>query len=145
MLAGKKNKAYKSYLKFIDALELSDRVVLTGFIPDGQLKWAMQNARAYIYPSLSEGFGLPPLEAMLNGTPVVASNATCIPEVCGEAAAYFDPLDVEDMATAINKVITNEKRRAELIAKGHQQVKKYSWRRMAEETLAVYKEVLKEN
>jgi glycosyltransferase involved in cell wall biosynthesis len=92
---------------------------------------------------LSEGFGLPPLEAMLNGAPVVASNATCIPEVCGDAAHYFDPLDVESIADAINEVLTDKDLRAGLIKRGHERVKKYSWRRMAEQTLKVYEQIIK--
>ena len=89
-----------------------------------------------------EGFGLPPLEAMAYGTPVVSSNASCMPEILGDAAEYFNPLDTDDMAAAIERVITNPKRRRVLIKKGTAQVAKYSWRRMAEETHAVYMQVL---
>lgn len=142
MIAGKKDSSHDSYLKLADKLGVVDRVILTGWITDGQLKWAMQNTRAYVYPSLSEGFGLPPLEAMLNGAPVAASNATCIPEVCGDAARYFDPLNVQAMANAIDEVLTDKNLRAELIKRGAEQVKKYSWQRMAEQTLAVYEIVL---
>lgn len=142
MIAGKKDSSYNSYLDLAKQLGVADRVVLTDWITDGQLKWAMQHTKAYVYPSLSEGFGLPPLEAMLNDAPVVASNATCIPEVCGEAAHYFDPLDVQSMANAINEVLTDKKLRSALIQKGHEQVKKYSWHRMAEQTLAAYNQVL---
>jgi glycosyltransferase involved in cell wall biosynthesis len=143
MIAGKKNKSHDTYLALAKKLKISDRVILTDWITDGQLKWAMQNARAYVYPSLSEGFGLPPLEAMLNGAPVVASNATCIPEVCGDAARYFDPLEVQSMADAIDEVLTDKKLRAELVKRGQAQVKKYSWQRMAKQTLAVYEQVLR--
>jgi glycosyltransferase involved in cell wall biosynthesis len=144
MIAGKKDRSHRSYTRLAKELGVRDHVILTDFIPDGQLKWAMQNTLAYVYPSLSEGFGLPPLEAMLNGAPVAASNATCIPEVCGEAAHYFDPEDVEDMAKKINDVLTKPELRKQLIAKGKNQVKKYSWRRMAEQTLEVYKQALDE-
>jgi glycosyltransferase involved in cell wall biosynthesis len=92
---------------------------------------------------LSEGFGLPGLEAMLHGAPVVSSDATCLPEVHGNAAHYFNPLSVSDMATKISEVLDNPVLRKELVAKGYQQVKKFSWKKMAEETLAVYNKVLR--
>lgn len=117
-------------------------IIYTGFLPDNQMRWCLAHAEAYVFPSLMEGFGLPALEAMASGAPVVASNTTCIPEVCGEAAEYFDPTNVDDMVAAINRVITNPERRQELITLGAAQVARYSWRRMAEQTLGVYKNAL---
>lgn len=117
-------------------------IYFTGFLPDEQRDWLLTKTAAYVFPSLMEGFGLPPLEAMAYGTPVVSSNASCMPEILGDAAEYFDPLDTDDMAAAIERVITNPKRRRALIKKGTAQVAKYSWRRMAEETHAVYMKVL---
>lgn len=142
MIAGKKDTSYDSYVELASSLEIGKRVVLTDWITDGQLKWAMTNTQAYIYPSLSEGFGLPPLESMLYGAPVVTSNATCIPEVLGNAAKYFDPLSVDDIASKIDDVLSNDKLRDELIKKGHEQVKKYSWDKMATQTLEIYNEFL---
>lgn len=114
----------------------------TGFIPDEQRDWLLTHAQAYVFPSLMEGFGLPPLEAMAYGTPVVSSNTSCMPEILGDAARYFDPYNIDDMATQIDAVLSDEALRAELTAKGYEQVKKYSWRRMAEETHAIYVRVL---
>lgn len=114
----------------------------TGFIDDPERDWLFTKTRAYVFPSLMEGFGLPPLEAMAYGTPVISSNASCMPEVLGDAAEYFDPLSIDDMAATISKVIDDENLRQDLIARGHAQVAKYSWRRMAEETHAVYLDVL---
>lgn len=113
-------------------------ILFTGFVDDNQLAWLFQHCEAYVFPSLMEGFGLPGLEAMAYGAPVVSSNATCLPEVYGMAAEYFDPLDVGDMTDAISLVLDNPTRRQELIASGTKQVKKYSWRRMAEQTHEVY-------
>jgi glycosyltransferase involved in cell wall biosynthesis len=144
MLTGKRDDSYGPFAEMIKSLGIDDHVVQTDFIPDGQLKWAMQHTQAYIWPSLSEGFGLPPLEAMLNGAPVVSSNASCMPEVLGDAAHYFDPTVPEEMAQAIDEVITNESLQQSLISKGSQQVKKYSWERMAQQTLEVYKKALDE-
>lgn len=117
----------------------------TGFIPDNQRDWLFTKATAYVFPSLMEGFGLPPLEAMSYGTPVISSNASCLPEVLGEAAEYFDPRNVDSMAQVIEHVITNDSLRHEMITRGYQQVGKYSWRRMAEETHAIYLNVLKKH
>lgn len=114
----------------------------TGFVEDPVRDWLFTQTKAYVFPSLMEGFGLPPLEAMASGTPVVSSNASCMPEILGGAAEYFDPLDVDDMAQAIERVITSEPLRKKMIKKGHAQVAKYSWRRMAEETHAVYMKAL---
>jgi glycosyltransferase involved in cell wall biosynthesis len=141
MLTGKRDKAYEALEAYIQSLGIQDRVVHTDFIPDGELKWAMQHTKAYVWPSLSEGFGLPPLEAMLNGAPVVSSNASCMPEVLGDAAHYFDPTSPEDMARAIEEVITDPILREDLVEKGKAQAAKYSWRRMAEQTLEVYEKV----
>lgn len=118
-------------------------VVFTGFVPDEQLAWLYAHTRAYIFPSLMEGFGLPGLEAMMSGAPVVSSNTTCLPEVHGDAAEYFDPLSVEDMAAAIERVIRDETLRARLITAGRKQAGNYSWRRMAEQTHRVYLDALK--
>lgn len=117
-------------------------VIYTDFVPDDQLAWLYQNCQAYVFPSLMEGFGLPGLEAMLCGAPVISSNATCLPEVYGKAAEYFDPLDIADMIEAIERVLSHKNLRQNLIKAGEKQVKLYSWQRMAEQTLAVYKKYL---
>lgn len=116
--------------------------VWTDFVEDAQLEWLYENTQAYVFPSLMEGFGLPGLEAMLGGAPVVSSNATCLPEVYGDAAEYFDPLNVDEMAAAIDRVISDETRRKELIELGYKQAAKYSWEETAKQTLAVYKKAL---
>jgi glycosyltransferase involved in cell wall biosynthesis len=144
VLAGKKDILYRK-MSFKLKAHGTRNVIFTGFVSEGQLRWLYEHTTAYIFPSLSEGFGLPGLEAMVHGAPVVSSNATCLPEVYGDAAEYFDPLSVGDMAQAINKVLKNEKRRKQLIGLGRKQAAKYSWRRMAEQTLAVYQDALGES
>lgn len=116
--------------------------IQTGYVEEGELRWLYENCSAYVFPSLSEGFGLPSLEAMMHGAPVASSNATCLPEINGPGAHYFDPEDIEDMTAKINDVLTDEKLRKKLIANGKSQVKKYSWKRMARQTLDVYKDNL---
>lgn len=137
VLAGKKDSNYERIEASVKAKGVQN-VIFTDFISDGQLRWLFENCAAYVFPSLSEGFGLPALEAMQLGAPVVSSNATCLPEVYGDAAHYFDPLDTQSIADAINEVLTDKKLRQELIKKGYLQAKKYSWKRMAEQTLDVY-------
>lgn len=141
VLAGKKDANYRRIETSVQQRDLR-HIIFTDFVSEGQLRWLYEHCAAYIFPSLSEGFGLPGLEAMAHGAPVVSSNATCLPEVYGEAAHYFDPIDVSAMADAINEVLTDQNLRAELIRRGYQQVKRYSWRRMAEQTLAVYQKLL---
>ncbi|MCA9337069.1 glycosyltransferase, partial [Candidatus Saccharibacteria bacterium] len=92
-----------------------------------------------------EGFGLPGLEAMLYGAPVVSSNTTCLPEILGDAAEYFDPYNVNDMANSIDRVLSDETLRKEMTKRGYDQVKKYSWRRMAEQTHAIYMKALRQS
>lgn len=98
-------------------------------------------AIAFVYPSLYEGFGLPPLEAMAHGCPVVSSNTSSMPEVVGPAAEFFDPHSVEDLMRAIEKVVYSKERQGELIRLGHARLARFSWSKCAEETLAVYREL----
>lgn len=120
----------------------SAQFIHLGFVSDAQLIWLYSHAQAVVFPSLSEGFGLPGLEAMAYGTPLVSSNATCLPEVYGNAAHFFDPNDVADMVRAIGEVLTDEQLRADLVARGQVQVAKYSWEETARQTLDVYEEAL---
>jgi glycosyltransferase, family 1 len=114
----------------------------TGFIEDDQRDWLFKKAEAYVFPSLMEGFGLPPLEAMAYGTPVISSRASCLPEILGNAAEYFDPTDVTDMKQTIDRVLRSPELRQDMVKRGYAQVARYSWRRMAEETHAIYLKVL---
>jgi glycosyltransferase involved in cell wall biosynthesis len=143
VLAGKLDANYRRIQQKAKN-EQNTNIIFTDFITDGQLRWLYENTAAYVFPSLSEGFGLPGLEAMQYGAPVVSSNATCLPEIYGQAASYFDPLNIQDMATKINAVITNKALAEQLSANGTKQLKNYSWQRMAEQTLAVYQKALQE-
>lgn len=143
VLVGKTDANYREHAARVKR-EAITNIIFTDYIGEGQLRWLYEHCLAYVFPSLSEGFGLPPLEAMTHGAPVVASNTTCIPEILGSAAHYFDPLDVQDMASKISEVLGDKQLRQKLISLGKKQVKKYSWRRMAEQTLEVYKQALGE-
>jgi glycosyltransferase involved in cell wall biosynthesis len=113
-----------------------------GLVDFSDLQKLYSAATAYVFPSLYEGFGLPPLEAMAAGTPVVASNSAVIPEVCGDATEYFNPANVKEMAEKISFVLTNDARRKELIEKGFQRIKEFSWDKSAEETLKILLEAV---
>lgn len=141
VLAGKTDPVFERHAKRVKRKGVTN-VHFTGYISDGQLRWLLENCRAYVFPSLSEGFGLPGLEAMAHGAPVVSSNASCLPEVYQGAAYYFDPKNTEEMAKKINDVLTKPKLRDELIEAGRIHASSFSWKRMARQTLAVYKQSL---
>lgn len=143
VLVGKQDSLFRRHEQAVEAAHIPD-VHFTGWLPDSQVRWLYEHTAAYVFPSLSEGFGLPGLEAMANGSPVVSSNATCLPEIYRTAAHYFDPRSVDDMAAAIQQVITDKQLRSKLITAGRKQAAKYSWQRMAEQTLDIYKYVLGE-
>ncbi|MCE7058237.1 glycosyltransferase family 4 protein [Algoriphagus sp. AGSA1] len=105
---------------------------------DADLGKLYQGAAALVYPSFYEGFGLPPLEAMAQGCPVVVSNRSAIPEVVGEAGSYFDPTSAEDMSSAIEKVVFSPEMANQFIAKGYQRLKHFSWEKCAQKTLDIY-------
>ena len=143
VLGGKKDVLYERIEQLLKRQGVVN-VMFTGFVSEGQLRWLYENCAAYVFPSLSEGFGLPGLEAMIHGAPVVSSNATCLPEIYGEAARYFDPNEPERIAAAIDDVLTDAALRNRLIVAGKERARLFSWRRMAEQTLEVYEKALKE-
>lgn len=120
-------------------------IICTGFIDEAELPIAYAGALAYIIPSLSEGFGLPPLEAMSCGTPVLSSNVSAMPEILGDAPLYFDPYNIDDIAKAIKTLVEDKDLQAELSKKGLEQAKRYDWKSTAKKTLSVYRDVLKLN
>lgn len=141
IFVGRMNEDTKTNKKFYEKQNYKN-IHFTGFVPDEQRDWLFTKAEAYVFPSLMEGFGLPPLEAMSYGVPVVSSNASCMPEILGDAAEYFNPRDIDDMAEKIYSVISSPELQRDLVKKGYRQVKKYSWEKMARETLAIYDSVL---
>lgn len=143
VIVGRQDRGTIDLAKLINELGLDGKVILTGFIPDDELPGLYSGASVFAFPSLAEGFGLPPLEAMSRGVPVISSNVSCMPEVLGDAALYFDPYDANDIAKTIEKIMADSDLRKQLIAKGYKQVKKYSWKKMAKETLLVYNKIVK--
>ncbi len=144
VLAGQKGWLYEEILAEIRKLGLTDRVVLTGYVPDADLPGLLSGALAFVYPSLHEGFGLPVLEAMACDTPVVCSNVSSLPEVAGDAALMVDPFDVESLAQALHQIVLDQGLRHTLVERGRQQVQLFSWHRCARETLQVLEDVGRE-
>lgn len=138
VLSGKQEQYFDKLAKKVAKSPVADRVIIPGWTTAGELKWLYQNAAAYVLPSFSEGFGLPGLEAMAHGCPLASSNATCLPEIYGDAALFFNPNDVEDMAMKIERLLNDQGFAKELVAREAAQLKKYSWERMAEQTIEIY-------
>jgi len=139
LLAGGINKESQAILQIIRDRNLTDRVIATGFLTDEELAWCYENAVMLLFCSIYEGFGLPPLEAMQHNLPVIASNVTSIPEVVGDAALMVDPYDSNEIADSIMELLTSDEKRNDLIRKGQERIKLFSWEKTAEETLKILK------
>ncbi len=135
-------KVRAGHLEKIKELGLKDRVHLLTYVSEQDLIALYNGASVFIYPSLLEGFGFPPLEAMACGVPVAASNAASIPEVTGAAALSFDGNRTADIAGALRRLLTDEELRADLRKRGFERVRRFTWEQNARETLKVYREVL---
>ena len=123
-----------------ELIENDSRIILTGHLSDDDLVGLYKNAELFVFPSIYEGFGLPPLEAMACGCPVISSTAASLPEVCGEAALYCDPFSVDDIAEKIKLLIGNDELKKEMIARGLNQADKFTWEKVAERLLEVIEE-----
>ena len=141
VIVGSENKVFADS-KLRNIINTSKDIIFTGYVSDEELAVLYKNAKLFVYPSLYEGFGLPPLEGMACGCPVVVSNAASLPEVCGDAAYYVDPYDIDDIAKGIYEVLTDDKLQHELRQKGLERVKLFSWKESAEKLLSVIQEVL---
>jgi len=142
VLAGGEGYGAEAALDFIRREGLDSKVVRLGYVAPARLRSLYQAASVFLFPSLEEGFGLPVLEAMAHGAPVVASKTSALPEVGGDAALYIDPRDPKDIAEKVRRVAEDELLRQSLIARGLGRAPRFTWRRTAEATLAVYNEVL---
>lgn len=129
---------YRANLVHEAAAGLGGRIHFTGYLSDRQLAACYACATVFTFPSLFEGFGLPALEAMCHGTPVVCSKAGALPEVCGEAALYFDPVDTDSMASALKKALTDRDLRMRLAQAGRSRQAQFTWLGAAQSTLEIY-------
>lgn len=139
IIGGKKGKSYSLYKQKAIDLHIENKVIFTGFIPIEHLPIFYNAAKLFVYPSLYEGFGLPPIEAMACGTPVIASNRTSIPEILGDAAYLINPEDIDVLCSSMEEVLENENLRKELILRGYAKSKSLNWESTAKKTLDIYK------
>ena len=138
VLAGSTNYFYRQLMNQ-EKNWSSFNIVFTDFVKDNELCALYQQAELFVFPSLYEGFGLPPLEAIQHGLPVACSNTSCLPEILGDGAIYFDPKNEEQIAQTINLALHDKSLRQRLIDAGQQQLKNYSWQKTAQKTLEIYK------
>lgn len=143
VIAGPKGRDHANLTDFIRVQGLDEKVKLLGHVSDSMLAALYENACLFVFPSLCEGFGFPPLEAMHYGVPVAASNAPCIPEVLGGTALYFSPHDVTEMSERMDAILSDAELRGKMIGDGKTRSKEYSWEKTALETLAVYDSLLR--
>jgi glycosyltransferase involved in cell wall biosynthesis len=141
VLAGGKGWLFDGIFQHHAASPVRDDILMPGFVPDEMLPAIYSAAQALAFPSLYEGFGLPILEAMACGTPVVASRASCLPEVAEGAALLIEPTNVDELSTALEMVFIDTQLRSRLIAQGRQRASEYTWRVAAERLLEVYQRV----
>jgi len=144
VLAGKRAWLFDETLRSLEESGVKDSVILTGYVPEKDLPPLYSGAMCFVYPSFFEGFGLPPLEAMKCGAPVIVSNTTSLPEVVGDAAICVDPYDINAIAGALERVNTDSILREELSIKGQARARLFDWRDTALRTLDVYRQVVDE-
>ena len=141
VIVGKKGWLYDEILAAPTKYDVKERTKFLEFVSNEDLPSLYKNALCFVLPSLYEGFGLPVLEAMKFGCPVITSNVSSLPEAGGDAALYFDPENVDDISKKIEEIISDEKLRQDMIKKGYNQIKKFSWEKTAKETLSVLEEM----
>ena len=144
-IVGNLNKCDRPLLDYPQELGCHERVKFLGFVPDDALADLYRRAIAFAFPSLYEGFGIPPLEAMACGCPVLASNQTAIPEVCGEAAFYVNPYDIDDIAQGIVQLVNNSQLRQQLRQRGQQQLQSFRAHPMGDRILNILDQYLPPN
>jgi glycosyltransferase involved in cell wall biosynthesis len=139
VITGREDKNYPEVKQSIADYKLEENAILTGLVPEKDLNHLYNRATIFAFPSLYEGFGIPPLEAMRCGTPVAASRQSSVPEICGEAALYFDPHSAQDIADKLEMLYKNTDLQVELIEKGIAHIANFSWEKMANETFKTIK------
>ena len=136
--------ALLAILKNIGCTEIRKDIVMTGYVPNAELPVIINQCKVFLYPSLRESFGIPILEGMACGVPVITSNTSSMPEVAGNAAAIVDPAKPKEIANAIEKILSDEEYRLALCEKGVERAKMFSWRNMASAYLDLYKHIISE-
>jgi glycosyltransferase involved in cell wall biosynthesis len=142
IIIGDEIQRYGSLRRSVETAGVRQDVRFFGFVPDATLAVLYRTAHVFAFPSLYEGFGLPPLEAMACGTPVITSRISSLPEVVGDAALLVDPYDTTEIARALERVFSDQALREELVTRGRARASEFSWDRSVRAVLSVYREVL---
>jgi glycosyltransferase involved in cell wall biosynthesis len=142
VIAGRTGWKTRDMEMAVNAIGTPKRLHFPGYIPDEDLPALITAAHAFVWPSLWEGFGIPPLEAMACGTPVLTSNVSCLPEIMGDAAIYVNPAEIDDIASGMTLVALDEDLRESLVERGRTQAAKYSWERVAKLTFETYEKAM---
>lgn len=142
VIAGGKGWYYREIFTHVERLNLADTVLLPGFVPDEELALWYNAALVFVYPSLYEGFGMPLLEAMACGTPVIGADASCMPEVVGDAGLLVAPHDVDGLAASLGRLLGDADLRADLSRRGRERAAAYTWEATARATVASYRRAL---
>ncbi len=142
VIVGKPYADYNEDVNVVKQLNLEEKVKFLNYVDNEYVHVFYQSAEALIFVSLYEGFGIPILEAMSSGTPVITSNVSSMPEIAGEAAIRVDPFSSDEISMAMIKIVNESQLRKDLVEKGYQRVKQFSWEKTAQETLKIYQSVL---
>jgi len=140
VIVGKKGWMYSEVFNTVKELNLSEEIIFTYYTPEEDMVGLYNGAKVFVYPSLYEGFGLPPLEAMACGVPVITSNVSSLPEVVGDAAIMVNPADINQLAESISRVINDEELRRKMIERGLERARMFSWGKTAKEIIECFKE-----
>ena len=142
VLVGSRNYFYQQLENYIKLHypDIQTKIIYKGFVPDSELGAYFEKAQAFVFPSLYEGFGLPPLEAMQFGTAVVSSWSSCLPEILQDAALFYDPTNKQDLVNKLEIIVKNQELKNKLISRGQDLVKKYSWEEMVRQIVKMYVE-----
>ncbi len=143
VIAGKKGWLFESIFNLVGKLNLTEDIIFTDYVDENDKPLIYNMAEMFVFPSLYEGFGIPVLEAMASGVPVITSNVSSLPEVAGDAALLVSPKDKNAIAEQMNRILSDEKLKKELIYKGKVQCKKFTWKDSAEKLYKIYEQVLK--
>lgn len=144
VIAGKKGWMYEDIFKLVKEKELLDDIIFTGYVTQAEAPILMSGAVAFVFPSLYEGFGMPPLEAMACGTPVITSNCASLPEVVGNDGILVDPYSVEEISNALEEIYIDSEKAKKMSIMGIERAKKFSWDILSKKLYEIYEQTIKE-